>query len=358
VARRHQESFARAQANRAALSGGVPLVDVAPASPGTAKHFLNALGTVAPLNSVLVRSRIDGQIVKIFFHEGQFIEQGALLAQVDPRPGQVLLTEANGQMAHDQAMLAQAEMDLQRYEPLAKRQAIPQQQRDQQVALVDQLRGAVQSDSGQVDNAKLQLTYSRITAPISGRIGLRIVDPGNIVHANDSTGIVTITQVRSITAVFNLAEDDLPVLQRALQKDPYLTVEAWDRANQVRLASGHILSLDNSIDAASGTLKVKAIFANDHGELFPNEFVNVRIQIDAGQNALLVPESAVRRNGDTEYVYLLSGDHTVHVHPVQTRQSGEGKAEIVSGLKPGEMVVTGGFDKLQDSIRVAIADSQ
>ena len=350
----HRKKNAKVKEEQGALSSAVPMVNVATVTRGASRHYLNALGTVTPLNSVLVRSRIDGQLMKVFFHEGEFVREGALLVQIDPRPGQVSLTQAHGQLVRDQASLDQAEVDLRRYEPLAQHQAIPQQQKDQQAAVVQQYRGAVEADSGQIDNANLQLTYSRITAPISGRIGLRLVDPGNIIHAGDSTGILTITQVQPITVVFNLAEDDLPALQKAMHSDPNISVEAWDRANQIHIASGRILSLDNSIDPTSGTLKVKATFENKQGDLFPNEFVNIRVLTEVRPDALLVPEAAVQRSGDDAYVYLLSTDQTVHVRTVKTGSSDHGKIEIFSGLLPGDVVVTKGFDKMQDAIRVNV----
>jgi membrane fusion protein, multidrug efflux system len=356
--RHHRKKKAQTEAQQTAISALLPIVNAAAATRGATKHYLNALGTVTPLNSVVVRSRIDGQLMKVYFHEGELVREGTLLAEIDPRPGQVSFTQAHGQLIRDQASLAQAEMDLHRYEPLAQHQAIPQQQKDQQVSLVQQYRGAVEADQGQVDNANLTLIYSRITAPLSGRIGLRLVDPGNIVHASDTGGILTITQVAPITVVFNLAEDDLPKLQRALQANPHISVEAWDRANQIRIASGRILSLDNSIDPTSGTLKIKAVFDNKVATLFPNEFVNIRVETDVRQDALLVPDTAVQRNGDTAYVYVLSNDQTVHVRPVQVGSSNEGRVEILSGLQNGDVVVVKGFDKLQDAIRVSTTGNE
>lgn len=350
----HRKKNSRVKNEQEVLASTVPMVYVAPASRGASKHFVSALGTVTALNSVLVRSRIDGEIMKVSFREGEFVREGALLAQIDPRPAQAALTQAQGQLIRDQALLKQAELDLHRYEPLAQHLAIPVQQKDQQDALVQQYRGAVEADSGQVDNANLQLTYSRITAPISGRIGLRLVDPGNIVHAGDSNGILTITQVQPIAVIFNLAEDDLPTLQKAIHANPNAAVEAWDRANQARIASGRILSLDNSIDPTSGTLRVKATFENKQGDLFPNEFVNIRVLTETRPEAVLIPETSVQRSGDSAYVYVLDGEQIVHVRYVKTGSNDAGKVEILSGLLPGNLVVTKGFDKLQDAIRVGV----
>jgi multidrug efflux system membrane fusion protein len=353
---RHRKEKAKGEA-QAALSSALPIVDVTAVARGDSAHYLNALGTVAPLNSVVVRSRIDGQLMKVYFHEGEFVREGVTVALIDPRPGEASLTQAHGQLLRDQASLAQAEMDLDRYKPLAHDQAIPQQQNDQQASVVQQYRGAVEADQGQIDSANLTLTYSRITAPITGRIGLRLVDPGNIVHASDTNGMLTITQVQPITVIFNLAEDDLPKLHLALKANSHLPVEAWDRANQIHIASGQILSLDNSIDPTSGTLKIKAVFDNKEGTLFPNEFVNIRVQTEVRKDSLLIPETAVQRSGDTPYVYLLNNDQTVHVRPVQTGSSNEGKVEILSGLENGDVVVTKGFDKLQDAIRVSTSQN-
>jgi multidrug efflux system membrane fusion protein len=358
VADHFTKAKAEGTAAKASFSTSFPQVNVETAQPGTSKHYLDALGTVTALKSIVVRSRVDGQLMNVFFNEGQIVEQGTLLALIDPRPAQILLTEANGQMLHDQSLLAQAEQDLSRYQPLAEHRAIPQQQMDQQEALVQQYRGAVQTDSGQIDNANLQLDYSHITAPISGRIGLRLVDPGNIVHATDTSGILTITQVQPIAVVFNLAEDDLPALQCALRANSHVLVQAWDRSNQAQIASGQILSLDNTIDPSSGTLKVKARFDNKRDDLFPNEFVNIRVQAGVRQHVLLVPEAAVQRNGDTAYVYVLNRDQTVHVRPVQTGQGDLGKVEILSGLRAGDVVVTKGFDKLQDAVRITVSKTQ
>ena len=350
--RHHQQKVARTRQDEAQQAAVLPVVTVAPAVSGSARHFLNGLGTVTPMNNVVVHSRIDGQLMAVYFHEGQMVQKGMLLALLDPRSAQIQLTQANGQMQRDSATLNQAQMDLGRYVPLAKDQAIPQQQADQQKSVVDQYTGTVKFDTGQIDNARLQLAYAHITAPIAGRAGLRLIDPGNIVHAGDANGLVTITQVTPINVTFNLSEDDLPALQRALQKNRQLPVEAWDRINVAKIASGRILSLDNTIDAASGTLKVKAVFDNRAGMLFPNEFVNIRVLSGVQQNATLVPVSAIQRNTDTAYVYVVDGSQTVHVRAVQPGVTDGDTIEILSGLHVGDVVVTQGFDKLQDDIRV------
>jgi membrane fusion protein, multidrug efflux system len=354
----HRKTKAKLDAQHAAISAALPIVRVTAVSRGDARHYLTALGTVTPLSTVTIHTRIDGQLMKVYFHEGEFVHEGDLLALIDPRPGEVAFTQAHGQLIRDQASLAQAEMDLHRYQPLASHQAIPQQQEDQQDSLVLQYRGAVEADRGSVDNANLTLTYSKITSPISGRIGLRLVDPGNIVHASDAGGILTITQVQPMTVVFNLAEDDLPKLQQALKANPHTSVEAWDRSNQIRVAAGQILSLDNAIDPTSGTLKVRATFDNKGRVLYPNEFVNIRVETDIRHNTLLVPELAVQRNGDTAYVYVLVGDQTVHVRPIRAGSSNNGETEVLSGLSEGDVIVTKGFDKLQDAIRVSIAQNE
>jgi len=265
----------------------LPVV-AAPAREGSIDVYLNALGTVTPRNMVTVRSRVDGQLMKLAFREGQLVKAGELLAEIDPRPFDVQLTQAQGQLAKDQALLKNAQLDLERYRTLLSQDSISKQQVDTQESLVRQYEGTVKADQGQVDNAKLQLVYSRITAPIGGVVGLRQVDPGNIIHASDTNGLVVITQLQPITVIFPIPEDNLPQVAARLKSGTPVAVEAWDRAQKTRLATGKLLSIDNQIDTTTGTIKLRAEFANDDSALFPNQFVNVRLAAETRTGVTLV----------------------------------------------------------------------
>ncbi len=333
----------------------VPVVS-APARKGTIDVYIDALGTVTPRNMVVVRSRVDGQLVSVAFREGQDVKAGELLAQIDPRPFEVQLTQANGQMARDQAQLKNAQLDFERYKTLLAQDSISKQQVDTQEALVRQYQGAVQSDQGAIDNARLQLTYARITAPIAGRIGLRQVDPGNMVHASDANGLVSIAQVKPVTVIYPVPEDNVPRIVKRMQGGQDVAVDAYDRGGKSRLATGRLLTLDNQIDTATGTVKLKAEFPNLDGALFPNQFVNVRMAVETRQDATLVPTAAIQRGAPGTFVFLVKEDKSVAVTPVKLGTVEGETAEVQSGLAPGNLVVVDGADKLRDGSKVELVD--
>lgn len=331
-------------------------VTVAAAARADVPVVLDALGTVTSLRTVTVRSRVDGQLLRVNFREGQTVKAGEVLAEIDPRPFQVQLEQAQGQLARDRALLENARLDLERYRTLVAQDAASAQQLDTQQALVRQYEGAVKTDQGQVDNARLQLAYARITAPFSGRLGLRLVDPGNLVRAGDANGLVTITQVQPIGVTFALPEKDLaPVLARYREGKP-MTVQALDRDQRQVLASGRLTTLDNQIDLATGTLKMKAEFANADGALFPNQFVNARLRIDLLAGATVVPTAAVQRGAPGTYVYLLQPDGTVALRRIETGPVDGERIVVVRGLAPGDRVVIDGVDNLRDGARVEAID--
>lgn len=334
----------------------VPVV-VATAQRGDLPVYFDGLGTVTAFNTVTVRSRVDGQLISVAFKEGQFVHQGDLLAQIDPRPFQVQLEQAMGQLAKDQAQRKDAEVNLERYKLLFKEGVIPQQQLDTQAALVGQSDGAITSDQSLIDSAKLQLTYSRITAPIGGRIGLRLVDAGNIVHATDASGLLVITQLQPISVIFSLPQDQLPQVNAKLRSGPQLVVDAFDRDNTAKIASGKLQTIDNQIDLTTGTYKLKSIFTNQDNALFPNQFVNVHLLVDTKRDLIIVPAAAILRGPQGTYVYSVAKDPAgkdslAKISAVTIAQTAGDSVGLSAGLNPADLVVIDGQDKLQEGTKI------
>ncbi|HSN31588.1 MAG TPA: MdtA/MuxA family multidrug efflux RND transporter periplasmic adaptor subunit, partial [Ideonella sp.] len=316
-----------------------------------------AIGNIAAANTAVVRSRVDAELEALHFKEGQPVRAGPLLAELDARPFRIALEQAQGQLARDQAQLANARVDLQRFQELLAKDAIAGQQVDTQSAQVRQLEGTVQSDRAAVDNAKLQLSYTRVTAPISGVASLKQADLGNIVHASDANGLLSIAQVQPVAVVFAVPEAQLPTIARRMKSGDALPVEAWDRDEKSRLAEGRVASVDNAIDPATGTIKLKALFANEDSRLFPNQFVNVRLQLDTIAHTLAVPGAAVQRGSAGAFVYAVNDDRSVTVRRVQPGAEDGGWVAVQGELREGENVVTDGADRLRDGAMVEVIQS-
>ncbi|MFS2224566.1 MdtA/MuxA family multidrug efflux RND transporter periplasmic adaptor subunit [Pantoea sp. B65] len=351
------------QARGKGAKGGRHSLPLAPvqassASQQSVPQYLAGLGTVSAASTVTLRSRVDGELMALHFTEGQQVSAGQLLAEIDARPYQVALTQAQGQLAKDQATLANARRDLARYEKLAKTSLVSQQELDTQRSLVSETLGTIKADEGSVASARLNLTYSRITAPISGRVGLKQVDIGNYITSSDTNGIVVITQTHPIDVVFSLPESSITPILQAQKSGQSLLVEAWDRSNTTKLTEGALLSLDNQIDATTGTIKLKARFANTDDQLFPNQFVNARLKVDTLHNAIVIPTAALQMGNEGHFVWVVNSENKVSKKRVSVGIQDSEKVVIKAGLNAGERVVTDGLDRLTEGASVEVVAPQ
>jgi multidrug efflux system membrane fusion protein len=350
------EAKSKAAGGRDFASMPVPVV-AAPVRTGDLPVYLNGLGSVTAYNTVTVRSRVDGQLMQVNFREGQEVKSGQLLAVIDPRPFEVQLHQAEATLAKDQAALTDAEVNLKRFEALFAEKVIAQQQVDTQRSLVGQLQGAIGADRAQIENAKLQLVYCRITAPISGRVGLRLVDPGNMVHASDPNGLLVITQLQPIAVLFTLPEDYVPAVLKHAKKGA-LQLDAYSRDDLTKIASGKLLTLNNQIDPTTGTTRLKGVFDNTDSVLWPNQFVNVHLLLDVQKNAITIPTAGVQHGSQGTFAYVVKPDKTVEVRPIKVGVTEGAVAAVETGLQPGELVVTDGQDKLQPGSKVEVREGR
>jgi multidrug efflux system membrane fusion protein len=335
---------------------GQPPQSVGAATIGTGdiRVVVNALGTVTPIATVTVQTQIDGQLQEVAFTEGQTVKKGDFLAQIDPRPYQLLQSQYEGQLARDQGVLAQAQVDLARYQKLAEQNSIARQQYEDQVYIVQQDEGTVKLDQAQIDQQKLNVIYCHIVSPVTGRVGLRLIDPGNYIQTSNSTGIAVVTQIQPITVIFPIPEDDLPDILPQLNAGTTLQVTIYDRANVKQLATGRVIALDSQIDTTTGTVKVRAQFDNADFALFPNQFVNAQLLVKTLSDIIVVPTAAIQRGAPGTYVYVINADNTVSVRPVGLGPSDGPTAQITSGLSVGERVVVDGTDRLRDGAHVIV----
>jgi len=352
---RHRTQPTVAQASSRGIVGPVP-VTTATAKVGDLRIYLNAIGTVTPVYTDTITAQVTGVITAVHYREGQSVRKGAPLIELDSRPYAAQLEQAQGTLERDQQLLAQAQMDLERYQQAWARNGIPRQTLEDQEKLVLQDKGTVRYDEGVVRYDEVQLAYCHITSPIGGRVGLRLVDPGNLVTANGTTSLAVITQIQPITVVFTVAEDHLNEVLGQLRHGAKLPVEAWDRQNHSRLATGQLVTIDNQIDTTTGTVKLRAIFDNRNGALFPNQFVNARLPLTTVQNQVLIPASAVQHNGDTAFVYVIQNGQA-KMTTVKPGGSDSGMI-AVEGLHPGDVVANSSFEKLQDGSKITVSSAQ
>lgn len=333
-------------------------VSVAPVQQGDVQLFFQGLGTIVPLTNVTVKSRVDGELIEVLFQEGQAVREGDVLAKIDSRSYEVQLKQAQGQFLKDQALLENALIDLKRYEVLLKQDSISKQVFDTQQALVHQYQGTLKVDEAAIDSAKLNIDYCVIKAPVSGQIGLRLVDKGNMMHASDTTGLAVITQVHPISATFTLPEDHVSSVVKALSQQKTLQTDAYDRSNTKLIAKGKLMSIDNQIDTATGTLKLKAQFDNADAMLFPNQFVNIHLLVETKKNALYVPSAAVQYGAKGAFVYRVNANETVSIQPIKVGLTQNGKTTIEEGLNVNDTVVVDGIDKLREGTKVDLNASK
>lgn len=348
------DAFVRPNANAEKPKPRPPLVTVVEAEQNSVPQYINCLGTVTAYNSVVVKSRVDGELVDVAIQEGEMVTQGQLLARIDPRSYQAARDQAAGQLERDKAAMELAKLNFDRSKKLPPLEVLSQQERDEARAAFQQAEAVVEVSKGLLSNAELQLTYTQITAPISGRVGLRLVDKGNIVKASDLNGLLVITQLNPISVVFPIPQDEIPRIRKRLQETNSTDVLAYDRSFKNLLATGKLTALDNQVDAATGTLRLKATFENEAGALFPNQFVNIRLLVQSWDNAVVIPTSAIQRGPDFQYVYVLGEESTVDVQRVVVAFSEGGKSVIETGLVAGQKIVTEGTDRLQPKSKVTL----
>ena len=342
---------ASAKTGRGAAAGAVPVV-ATQAQKGNIGVYVSGLGAITPIYTVTVKSRVDGELIAVHFKEGDLVNKGDPLIDIDPRPYNAVLVQAAGALERDKALLANARVDLARYTTLVAQEAVPEQQLATQKALVQQYEGTITNDQGVLDAAKVNVDYCHITSPINGIVGLRLVDPGNIVHSTDTNGMLVITQIQPISVIFTISEDQLPAVLQKVRAGQKLTVDAWDRDSKKKLATGTLDTIDNLIDQTTGTLKFRAVFDNQNRALYPNQFVNARLLQQEKTGVTLIPSAAIQRNTNDTYVWLIKPDNTVTVRSIKLGTAEGDQSEIASGLQPGDKVVMTGVDKLEEGSKV------